>query len=67
MLLNKQAINLALANNAMNIKDLAAVTGITVSAISKGLNGPVHMRLKNIGLIAKALDLPVEQITLKEN
>jgi len=66
MLLNKGAVLIALANNSMNLRDLSEVAGVTVSAISKGLNNGVHMRTANIGKLARALGVPVESIILRE-
>lgn len=59
-------IKLAQARACFSVNELANRTNLSISTISKILNGVVTPSLKSIGLIAKALDIDVEKIIISD-
>ena len=58
MKLNKQALMLALCRNCMNKGELAKLSGVAMSTI----NGKKDVLPKTLGKLAKALNVPVEEL-----
>ena len=59
MQLNAKKLKLFLAENCMSQADLARACGITQAIVSFYLSGRNQPRLKTLGKIAKALNVPV--------
>lgn len=62
MKINKQKLQLAMANACLNMDDLAALAEVSRVSISKYLSGLRNPKPKTIGKIAKALKVPVESL-----
>lgn len=62
MKINKQKLQLAMANACLNMDDLAALAEVSRVSISKYLSGLRNPKPKTIGKIAKALNVPVENL-----
>lgn len=62
MKINKQKLQLAMANACMNMEDLATQAEISRISISKYISGLRNPKPKTIGKIAKALNVPVEKL-----
>lgn len=62
MKINKQKLQIAMANKCLNMDDLAKVVGISRVSLTKYLSGTRNPRTKTLGKIAKALDVPVEKL-----
>lgn len=62
MKINNIKFNIAIANVAMEQKDLAEKTGLTPETISRIKNGQQEPRLSTVGKIAKALEVNVEDL-----
>lgn len=62
MKINKQKLQIAMANACMNMDDLAAMAEISRVSITKYLSGLRNPKPKTVGKIAKALDVPVESL-----
>lgn len=62
MKINKQKLQIAMANKCLNMDDLAKVVGISRVSLTKYLSGMRNPRTKTLGKIAKALDVPVEKL-----
>lgn len=62
MKINKQKLQLAMANACLNMDDLAALAEVSRVSISKYLSGVRNPKPKTIGKIAKALNVPVEYL-----
>lgn len=62
MKINKQKLQLAMANACLNMDDLAAQAEVSRVSISKYLSGLRNPKPKTIGKIAKALNVPVENL-----
>ncbi|WP_312353922.1 helix-turn-helix domain-containing protein [Aminipila sp.] len=65
MRIDKTALFIAMANKRISQKELAEVSGISSSTISHGFSNTVLPT--TIGKLAHALNVPVEQIILKED
>lgn len=62
MKINKQQLQLAMANSCLNMNDLAVLAGVSRVSISKYLSGLRSPKPKAVGKIAKALNVPVENL-----
>lgn len=62
MKINKQKLQIAMANKCMSTDDLVRLSGVSRISISKYLSGMRNPRPKALGKIAKALDVPVEKL-----
>lgn len=62
MKINKQKLQLAMANACLNMDDLAELVDISRVSISKYLSGLRSPKPKTLGKIAKALNVPVENL-----
>lgn len=62
MKVNKQKLQVAMANACLNMDDLAALAEVSRVSISKYLSGVRNPKPKTIGKIAKALNVPVENL-----
>lgn len=62
MKIKKTKLELAMADMNFTVSDLANATGISVTGISKIKNGQQNARPATIGKIAKALNVPVENL-----
>ena len=62
MKVNKQKLELAMANACMNMDDLSESAEVSRISISKYLLGLRNPKPKTLGKIAKALNVPVEQL-----
>lgn len=62
MKINRQKLQLAMANACLNMDDLAALAEVSRVSISKYLSGLRNPKPKTIGKIAKALNVPVENL-----
>lgn len=62
MKVNKQKLQVAMANACLNMDDLAALAEVSRVSISKYLSGVRNPKPKTIGKIAKALNVPVESL-----
>lgn len=62
MKINKQKLQIAMANKCMSTDDLVRLSGVSRISISKYLSGMRNPRTKTLGKIAKALDVPVEKL-----
>jgi len=66
MKIDKHKVDLAMANKCYSAEELAEITGIspiTIARIRRGIQKP---RPKTIGMIARALNVPVENLIQKE-
>lgn len=62
MRVNKQKLQIAMANACLNMDDLAILADVSRVSISKYLSGLRNPQPKTIGKIAKALNVPVENL-----
>ncbi|WP_246213167.1 helix-turn-helix domain-containing protein [Aminipila butyrica] len=62
---NKEKLKLAMANACMNTEDLAKVCEMPRPTLNNVIAGR-GVRPKTLGRVAKVLNVPVEQILLKE-
>jgi transcriptional regulator with XRE-family HTH domain len=62
MKINKQKLQLAMANACLNMDDLAALAEISRVSISNYISGLRNPKPKTLGKIAKALNVPVENL-----
>lgn len=62
MKINKQKLQLAMANACLSMDDLATLAGVSRISIGKYLSGLRNPKPKTLGKIAKALDVPVEKL-----
>lgn len=62
MKINKQKLQIAMANACLNMDDLAILADVSRISISKYLSGLRNPKPKTIGKIAKALKVPVENL-----
>lgn len=62
MKINKQKLQLAMANSCLNIDDLAELAKISRVSLTKYISGTTEPRTKTLGKIAKALNVPVENL-----
>ena len=60
--LNLKKLKVAQAKACLSVSDLADLTGLGRATVSKTLNGKVISNPKTIGLIAKALNIDIEEI-----
>lgn len=67
MKINKQKLQLAMANACLNMDDLAALAEVSRVSISKYLSGLRSPKPKTIGKIAKALNVRVEDLIQMES
>ncbi len=66
MKIDKRGYELALAKAEMNTRDLANECGISESTLSKAINGQTEPRPATLGRLARILNVPVEQIVVRE-
>lgn len=62
MKINKQKLQVAMANACLSMDDLAALAEVSRVSISKYLSGKRQPKPKTVGKIAKALNVPVTEI-----
>lgn len=62
MKIDKAKLKIAMANNCMNINDLAKAANISRITIDKYFSGSREPLTKTLGKIAKALNVPVEYL-----
>lgn len=62
MKINKQKLELAMANAVVGTKQLSDMTGIAPAMITRIKNGRQQPRPVTLGKIAKALDVKVEDL-----
>ncbi len=62
MELDVQAVRLAMVNRGFNITSLAIKTGLSPATIHLWLNHGTKPRLDKIGILAKALNVPLTAI-----
>lgn len=66
MKLDLEKLRIAQAKACLSVNDLVNETGLVRSTISKALNGRINPTPKTIGIIAKALNVNVEDIISQE-
>lgn len=62
MKINKQKLYIAMANSCLNMDDLAVKAGVSRVSLTQYSVGVTEPRTKTLGKIAKALNVPVEQL-----
>lgn len=62
MKINKQKLYIAMANACLNMDDLAAKAKVSRVSLTQYSSGTTEPRTKTLGKIAKALNVPVEQL-----
>lgn len=62
MKINKQKLQIAMANRCLNMDDLAALAEVSRVSLTQYSSGVTEPRTKTLGKIAKALKVPVEQL-----
>jgi len=62
MRVNVNKIKLAQANECLSVNELVKRTGLGRATVSKIINGMSKPSIKTLGLIAKALNVSVEDI-----
>lgn len=62
MKINKQKLQVAMANACLSMDDLVALAEVSRVSISKYLSGKRQPKPKTVGKIAKALNVPVTEI-----
>ncbi len=60
--INKQRLQIAMANACLNMDDLATLAGISRGSLTKYVSGSTKPRTKTVGKIAKALNVQVQDI-----
>ena len=60
--INKQRLQIAMANACLNMDDLATLAGISRVSLTKYVSGSTKPRTKTVGKIAKALNVQVQDI-----
>ncbi len=63
MKIKAEVLKVAIANKGWRIKDLVEESGLSHHTISKILNHNSQHNLYTIGKIAKALNMPIEELT----
>nr|WP_315022973.1 helix-turn-helix transcriptional regulator [uncultured Aminipila sp.] len=66
MKLDKERFEIALANQNLLVQELCDNAGITRASLNLALKGKRTPRPQTIGKIARALNVPVEQIIKQE-
>ena len=61
MKINKQRLQIAMANACLNMDDLAALAGISRVSLTKYVSGSTRPRTKTVGKIAKALNVGTQK------
>lgn len=62
MKINRTKLEVEMAKQGVTVLKLASITGLSVTGISKIKNGLQNARPATIGKIAKALNVPVENL-----
>lgn len=62
MKVNRQKLQMAMANACLNMDDLAELAEVSRNSIAKYLIGLRNPKPKTLGKIAKALNVPVEKL-----
>lgn len=62
MKINRQKLYIAMANSCLNMDDLAVKAGVSRVSLTQYSAGVTEPRTKTLGKIAKALNVPVEQL-----
>lgn len=62
MKINKQKLEIAMANACLSMDDLAALAGISRVSLTKYVSSGTRPRTKTVGKIAKALNIRVEDL-----
>ncbi|MDY3872368.1 MAG: helix-turn-helix transcriptional regulator [Roseburia lenta] len=62
MKINKQKLQIAMANACLSMDDLAEIAKISRISLTKYISGNTEPRTKTLGKIAKALNVPVENL-----
>lgn len=60
--LNLSKVKIAMARECLSVNDLVEKSGLGRATVSKIVNGKVEPTTKSIGLLAKALNVDVEEI-----
>lgn len=62
MKINNLKFDIAMANSIMSIKELSNETGITQETIVRIKKGKQNPKPKTVGILAKALNVKVEEL-----
>lgn len=62
MRINKQKLQIAMANACLNMDDLAILANVSRVSLTQYISGNTEPRTKTLGKIAKALNVPVESL-----
>lgn len=62
MEINKQKLQIAMANTCLSMDDLAEMAKISRVSLTQYISGNTEPRTKTLGKIAKALKVPVENL-----
>lgn len=66
MRIGKNEFDIALANSGMLLNELCKTAEVTPAAVNRILNGKREARPQTVGKLAKALNIPVENLILRE-
>lgn len=66
MKINKEKFEIAMASVPITLAQLSEKSEISVVAIRKAINGKRNPKPFTVGKLAKALNVPVEEIILRE-
>lgn len=66
MILDRTKLKLLMAKHEMNASDLSKAGNISNSSLCKYIKGTLNPSIKQIGKIANALEVEVEEILVKE-
>lgn len=62
MKINSDVVNREMARKCLTTKELAEITGLGLTTISRVKKDGGELRAKTIGVIARALEIEVEQL-----
>lgn len=62
MKIKSEVINREMARKCLSTKELASITGLGLTTIARIKKNNEELRAKTIGIIAKALEIEVEQL-----
>lgn len=66
MILDRKKLQLLMAKQEMNVSDLARKGNVSHSSLYKYIKGTLNPSIKQIGKIANALNVEVEELIQKE-
>ncbi|WP_324823102.1 helix-turn-helix transcriptional regulator [Sinanaerobacter sp. ZZT-01] len=66
MKIDKRRFEICLANKNLLINDVCDATGLTRTSVTLAIQGKRNTRPQTIGKIARALEVPVEEIIKKD-